>query len=161
MAEGERAEAGPCGNHTNERQGRRGVAAVPGPGRHQEGSHRRGPAQDRRDGGEQRDQWSRGERAPAGDRPAPRPQPRRRRHATHDLRVKVAYQGEPGAYSDEAVSAIFPDAQASCYAPFRLTLEALEMGAVDAAVLPVANSSAGAVQEGSDLLWELAGLRVG
>jgi len=74
--------------------------------------------------------------------------------------VKVAYQGEPGAYSDEAVSAIFPDAQASGYATFRLTFEALEMGAVDAAVLPVENSSAGVVQEVSDLLWELPGLRV-
>jgi prephenate dehydratase len=34
------------------------------------------------------------------------------------------------------------------------------MGAVDAAVLPVENSSAGVVQEVSDLLWELPGLRV-
>ncbi len=72
--------------------------------------------------------------------------------------MKVAYQGEPGAYSDEAVTAIFPDAQATGYATFRLTFEALEMGAVDAAVLPVENSSAGIVQEVSDLLWELPGL---
>src|SRR5437773_1778259 len=45
--------------------------------------------------------------------------------------VKVAYQGEPGAYSDEAVSAVFPDAQAVGFATFRLTFDALAMGAVD------------------------------
>ena len=74
--------------------------------------------------------------------------------------MKVAYQGEPGAYSDEAVTALFPDAVATGFPTFRLTFDALEMGAVDAAVLPVENSSAGVVQEVSDLLWELPGLRV-
>jgi prephenate dehydratase len=74
--------------------------------------------------------------------------------------VKVAFQGEPGAYSDEAVSALFTDAEAVGYATFRLTFEALSMGAVDVAVLPVENSSAGVVQEVSDLLWDLPDLRV-
>ena len=73
---------------------------------------------------------------------------------------KVAYQGEPGAYSDEAVSTIFPTAQSVGFATFRLTFEALAIGAVDAAVLPVENSSAGIVQEVSDLLWDLPELRV-
>src|SRR5438067_6392561 len=41
-----------------------------------------------------------------------------------------------------------------------MTFEALAMGAADAAVLPVENSSAGVVQEVSDLLWEKPGLRV-
>src|SRR5689334_8254321 len=41
-----------------------------------------------------------------------------------------------------------------------MTFDALAMGAVDAAVLPVENSSAGVAQEVSDLLWELPGLRV-
>ena len=74
--------------------------------------------------------------------------------------MKVAYQGEPGAYSDEAVSALFADAEAVGFPTFRLTFDALSMGAVDAAVLPVENSTAGVVQEVSDLLWELPGLRV-
>ena len=74
--------------------------------------------------------------------------------------MKIAYQGEPGAYSDEAVAALFPGADAVGYATFRLTFEALSVGAVDSAVLPVENSSAGVVQEVSDLLWELPGLRV-
>jgi prephenate dehydratase len=74
--------------------------------------------------------------------------------------LRVAYQGEPGAYSDEAVTALFPDGQATGFSTFRLTFDALQMGAVDAAVLPVENSSAGVVQEVSDLLWELPGLRI-
>jgi prephenate dehydratase len=74
--------------------------------------------------------------------------------------VKVAYQGEPGAYSDEAVSVLFESAEAVGFPTFRLTFDALTMGAVELAVLPVENSSAGVVQEVSDLLWELPGLRV-
>lgn len=74
--------------------------------------------------------------------------------------MKVAYQGEPGAYSEEAVAVLFPDAEPAGYPTFRLTFDSLEMGAVEAAVLPVENSSAGVVQEVSDLLWELPGLRV-
>jgi prephenate dehydratase len=68
---------------------------------------------------------------------------------------RVAYQGEPGAYSDEAVAALFPGAEAVGFATFRLTFEALGVGAVEAAVLPVENSTAGVVQEVSDLLWDL------
>ena len=75
-------------------------------------------------------------------------------------RGRIAYQGEPGAYSDEAVSALFPDAEATGFPTFRQAFDALDAGAVDAAVLPVENSSAGIVQEVSDLLWEKPGLRV-
>src|SRR6266852_3771537 len=64
------------------------------------------------------------------------------------------------AYSDEAVTALFPGSNAVGFPTFRLTFEALAVGAVDCAVLPVENSSAGVVQEVSDLLWGLPGLRV-
>ena len=74
--------------------------------------------------------------------------------------MKIAYQGEPGAYSDEAVAALFQDAEAIGFATFRLTFDALVVGAVDAAVLPVENSTAGVVQEVSDLLWDLPDLRI-
>src|SRR5579864_5954637 len=73
---------------------------------------------------------------------------------------KVAYQGEPGAYSDEAVAALFPGAEAVGFATFRLTFDALSVGAVESAVLPVENTTAGVVQEVSDLFWELPGLRI-
>ena len=49
--------------------------------------------------------------------------------------MRVAYQGEPGAYSDEAVSALFTDPEAVGFPTFRLTFEALTMGAVAAAAL--------------------------
>jgi prephenate dehydratase len=74
--------------------------------------------------------------------------------------VKIGYQGEPGAYSDEAVTALFPEADSQGFSTFRQAFDALDIGAVDAAVLPVENSSAGVVQEVSDLLWEKPGLRV-
>ena len=74
--------------------------------------------------------------------------------------MKIAYQGEPGAYSDEAVAALFPGAEAVGFPTFRLTFEALTLGAVESAVMPVENTSAGIVQEVSDLMWELPGLRV-
>lgn len=90
--------------------------------------------------------------------------PQNGRGASAFAGMKVAYQGEPGAYSDEAVTALFPDAQPVGFATFRLTFDALQMGAVEAAVLPVENSTAGVVQEVSDLLWETRaaapGLRV-
>ena len=55
---------------------------------------------------------------------------------------KVAYQGEPGAYSDEAVTALFPDATATGFPTFRLTFDALIMGAVDAAGTPAGTAPA-------------------
>jgi prephenate dehydratase len=74
--------------------------------------------------------------------------------------VRIAYQGEPGAYSDEAVTALFPGAEAVGLPTFRQTFEALVESVVDGAVLPVENTSAGVVQEVSDLLWDKPGLRV-
>ncbi|HEY1420857.1 MAG TPA: prephenate dehydratase [Candidatus Dormibacteraeota bacterium] len=73
---------------------------------------------------------------------------------------RVGYQGEPGAYSDEAVAAVFPGGEAVGHPTFRQAFDALSLGAVDAAVLPVENTTAGVVQEVSDLLWELPGLRI-
>jgi prephenate dehydratase len=86
--------------------------------------------------------------------------PRNHGAASDFAGLKVAYQGEPGAYSDEAVAAVFPGADAVGFPTFRQTFDALEIGAVTKAVLPVENSTAGVVQEVSDLLWELPGLRV-
>ena len=74
--------------------------------------------------------------------------------------MKVAYQGEPGAYSEEAVGALFPAGTAAGYPTFRHAFDALLASEVDATVLPVENSSAGVVQEVSDQLWERPGLRV-
>ncbi len=66
----------------------------------------------------------------------------------------VAYQGEPGAYSDEAAQALFPGARTEGYPSFAAVFEALQRKAAELAVLPVENSVAGVVQEVSDGLWD-------
>ena len=66
---------------------------------------------------------------------------------------RIGFQGEPGAYSDEAAQSLFPDAETIGHLSFAETFDALVGGQVEAAVLPVENSVAGIVQEVSDLLW--------
>lgn len=66
---------------------------------------------------------------------------------------RVAFQGEAGAYSDEAAQVLFPRAATVGYPVFSEVFEALGAGAVQRAVLPVENTTAGVVQEVSDLLW--------
>lgn len=66
----------------------------------------------------------------------------------------VAYQGEAGAYSDEAAQVVRPGARTIGYETFALAFKALLDRKVDAAVLPVENSLAGIVQEVNDLLWD-------
>lgn len=73
---------------------------------------------------------------------------------------RIGYQGEPGAYSEEAALALFPGADAAGYRTFALALDALTGAAVDAAVLPVENTLGGIVQEVNDLLWERPGMGV-
>nr|MDQ6919375.1 bifunctional chorismate mutase/prephenate dehydratase [Candidatus Dormibacteraeota bacterium] len=66
----------------------------------------------------------------------------------------VAYQGEAGAYSDEAAQTVRPGARTIGHETFALTFKSLLERKVDAAVLPVENSLAGIVQEVNDLLWD-------
>jgi prephenate dehydratase len=74
--------------------------------------------------------------------------------------VRLAYQGEPGAYSEEAALALFPEAVTSGYRTFGQVFQALGCDHAETAVLPVENSLAGVVQEVNDLLWETAGVQV-
>ena len=73
---------------------------------------------------------------------------------------RVGYQGEPGAYSEEAAMAVLPAATTVGFATFSRVFDALAEREVDAAVLPVENSLGGIVQEVNDLLWERTGLRI-
>ncbi|MFN2543631.1 MAG: prephenate dehydratase [Actinomycetota bacterium] len=66
--------------------------------------------------------------------------------------MKVGYQGEPGAFSEEAVGALFPDAHAAPSRTVRGVFEALERGDVAYAVVPLENSLAGSINETYDLL---------
>jgi prephenate dehydratase len=74
--------------------------------------------------------------------------------------MRAGYQGEPGAYSEEAALALFPGAETEGFRTFARAFDALAAGSVEVAVLPVENSLAGIVQEVNDLLWERPGLRV-
>src|SRR6202158_5718250 len=74
--------------------------------------------------------------------------------------ARVGYQGEPGAYSEEATLAILPAAVTVGYPTFSRVFDAVASREIDAAVLPVENSLGGIVQEVNDLLWERSGLRI-
>ncbi len=65
---------------------------------------------------------------------------------------KVAYQGEPGAYSERAVRFVFPDAESLPCETIRLTFSRVTSGEADFGVVPVENSQAGSVNETYDLL---------
>lgn len=67
----------------------------------------------------------------------------------------MAYQGEPGAYSEDAVVALFGEDTATlpCI-DFRDAFEAVDTGAATHAVLPVENSIEGTVAPVNDLLLE-------
>lgn len=69
--------------------------------------------------------------------------------------VRVVFQGVEGAYSQAAMKNYFPDNRNNFHvSTFREAMEAIEEGSADFAVLPIENSSAGAVNEVYDLLVE-------
>jgi prephenate dehydratase len=63
----------------------------------------------------------------------------------------VAYQGEPGAYSEEGVLALFPDAERTPLPSIRKVFEAVEVGRFRYGVVPMDNSQAGSINETYDL----------
>ncbi len=66
--------------------------------------------------------------------------------------MKVAYQGEPGAFSEGAVLAMFPQAEPLPCHTVRLVFSRVTSGEADFGVAPVENSQAGSVNETYDLL---------
>lgn len=67
--------------------------------------------------------------------------------------ITVAYQGEPGAFGEEAVAAYFGEAAIPApMATFSAVCAAVESGAADAGVLPLENSLAGTVGDALDAL---------
>jgi prephenate dehydratase len=73
------------------------------------------------------------------------------------IEMKVAYQGEPGAFSEIAVLELFPNAQAVSCGTFDQAFDAVKTGEVDVAVIPTDNTLAGRVADVHRLLPE-AGL---
>ena len=66
--------------------------------------------------------------------------------------MTVAFQGELGAFSEEAVRAVFGAAELAPQLAFEDVFEALEAEAVDRAVVPIENSLFGSVHVNYDLL---------
>jgi len=66
--------------------------------------------------------------------------------------IRVAYQGEPGAFSETAVLALFPAADPVPHHAFRDVFGAVESGAVDFGMMPIENSQAGSINDTYDLL---------
>jgi prephenate dehydratase len=68
--------------------------------------------------------------------------------------IKVAFQGEPGAYGEEAVARYFGPSSVEAVAmpTFSTVYESVTSGSADAAVLPLENSVAGTVGDALDAL---------
>jgi prephenate dehydratase len=66
--------------------------------------------------------------------------------------MKIAIQGEPGAFSHEAALKLVPGAEILPCALSAEVFAALDSGAADAAAIPIENSLAGSVLEHFDLL---------
>lgn len=76
--------------------------------------------------------------------------------------ARIVFQGTEGAYSQAAMEKYFgSDINSFHVHTFRDAMEAIEEGSADFAVLPIENSSAGAVNEVYDLLMEFENYIVG
>jgi prephenate dehydratase len=72
---------------------------------------------------------------------------------------KIAFQGEPGANSDEACRTYFPDHSPTPYAAFEDVFEAVKFGTCVLGMIPVENSIAGRVVDVHHLL-PASGLKI-
>ncbi len=68
--------------------------------------------------------------------------------------VRVAFQGEPGAYSEQALLEAVPEATSVPAPLLRDVFEMVARGDADLAVVPCENSQAGSITEAYDLLLE-------
>jgi prephenate dehydratase len=69
-------------------------------------------------------------------------------------RLPVAYAGEPGAFAEDAVLAVFGDVERRAVGSFREVFEAVEAGHCRAGVVPIENVLGGTVREVYDLLLD-------
>jgi prephenate dehydratase len=74
--------------------------------------------------------------------------------------MKVAYQGEPGAFSERAVRSMFPDAEPLPCGTVRLVFSRVTSGEAAYGIVPLENSQAGSVNETYELLWHTSLLRM-
>jgi len=72
----------------------------------------------------------------------------------------IGFQGEAGAFSDQAAQALVPGCTTTGYTDFDTLIAATATRKVDAGLLPVENSIFGAIARSYDLLWETPGLHI-
>ncbi|XP_010486331.1 PREDICTED: arogenate dehydratase/prephenate dehydratase 2, chloroplastic [Camelina sativa] len=72
--------------------------------------------------------------------------------SSNGSRVRVAYQGVRGAYSESAAEKAYPNCEAVPCEEFDTAFEAVERWLVDRAVLPIENSLGGSIHRNYDLL---------
>ncbi len=72
---------------------------------------------------------------------------------------RIAFQGEPGAYSHQACVETYPEMEAMPCATFEDAIDAVRTGEADLAMLPVENSTFGRVADIHHLLPE-SGLHI-
>ncbi|GAC1418644.1 MAG: prephenate dehydratase [Candidatus Velthaea sp.] len=72
----------------------------------------------------------------------------------------VGFQGEPGAFSDEAARRLVTGAQTRGYVDFDALIRATVEREVDFGLLPVENSIFGAIARSYDLLWQSDNLHI-
>ncbi len=82
------------------------------------------------------------------------PAPRSESDTADRPAIRVGFQGEVGAYSEEALSGLYPSAQMVPHPSFEATFDAVTRGELDRAVLPIENSLFGSVHQNYDLLLE-------
>ena len=68
--------------------------------------------------------------------------------------MKIAYQGEPGAFSEAAARRVDPDAQLVPCRSFDEVFDAVQAGTCACGVLPIENSIGGSIHRNYDLLLE-------
>jgi prephenate dehydratase len=73
---------------------------------------------------------------------------------------RVAFQGEPGAFSEEGVLSAFAAPEAVALPTWRSVFEAVHDGSVNAGVVPIERSKGGSVREIYDLLFEFDEIRI-
>jgi len=67
---------------------------------------------------------------------------------------RVAFQGEPGAFSEEGVLSAFASPEAVALPTWRAVFEAVQESRVEAGVVPIERSQGGSVREIYDLLFK-------
>lgn len=68
--------------------------------------------------------------------------------------MKIAFQGEPGAYSEQAVFEYFGQAETQPCESFDAVFEAVNSGKCASALIPIENSLAGSIHQNYDLLLQ-------